>query len=121
MQAILSSTIWEEIHERQPIYRLLVTWTLALNHGANRLLGFPGEYPVGYHLVNVLLHTVAACLVLGFFLSWGLPILAGLSTGLLFAAHPIHTEADCVVRNRSEVLGAVFGLLFLIAHMRRRW
>ena len=117
LQAILSSTIWGEIHERQPIYRPLVTWTLALNHGVNRLLGFP----VGYHLVNVLLHTVAACLVLRFFLSKGFPILAGLSAGLLFAAHPIHTEAVCLVTNRSEMLGAVFGLLFLIAHMRRRW
>ena len=120
VRAIVGSLIWGDIHERQPIYRPLVTWSLAVNHRLNRALGLKGEHSPGFHLVNVLSHAVAACLVTHLLLKIGLPFLAGLSAGLLFAAHPIHTEAVSLVTNRSEMLGAIFGVFFLLSHLRRR-
>lgn len=121
LQAIFGTLVWGGIREDQPIYRPIMSLSLALNHGVNKLFRYPGEHPAGYHLTDVLLHALVACLVLSLLLKTGVPFLAGLSAGLLFAAHPIHTEAIALATNRSELLGAAFGILFLLSHMNRRW
>lgn len=87
-----------------------------------------GLKPWGFHLVNVLLH--AAVSVLVFLVAAGLlrrgayplttelfstPLLAG----VLFAAHPIHTE---VVAWVSGVMDLLFTLFFLLSlHFYLRW
>ena len=85
-------------------YRPLTTLSFALNHA----LG--GLDPVGYHAVNVLLHAVV-CVLLAVVLGGvtGRPRLAGLAA-LLFAAHPVHTEAVASVVGRAEELAALLGL-----------
>ena len=89
-------------------YRPLRTLSFLVNYS----LG--GLNPYGYHLLNLIFHTLNCILV--FFLArivignyWGV-----LGAGLIFAAHPINTEAVAWVKNRSEVFALFFFLLSLI-------
>ncbi|XP_062318267.1 protein O-mannosyl-transferase TMTC2 [Osmerus eperlanus] len=93
-------------------YRPLCTLSFRLNHA----LG--GLEPWGYHLVNVGLHgavtalfTRLACLLLGEGL-WSL------LAGLLFASHPIHTEAVAGIVGRADIGAALFFLLSLLCYVR---
>ena len=79
---------------------------------------FWGLSPRGFHLTSVLLH--AATSVLLFLLlceTFGTLRLA-LFTSLLFAAHPIGTEAVAWVSGRKEVLAAFFLLLGLYLYVK---
>ena len=73
--------------ESHKSYRPLTVATFRLNYMVHEL------QPLGYHLVNVLLHS-AVCylyvLLCGVVFSEVWPALIA---GLLFAVHPIHTEA----------------------------
>ncbi len=69
-----------------------------------------GDIPVGYHVVNVLLHggvTVLVVLLLGRFL----PVSAAFLAGLIFAVHPVHVEVVANVVGQAELLAAFFFLL----------
>ena len=71
-------------------YRPLCVATFRLNYLLNEL------QPMGYHLVNVLLHGAVCYLYVqlcGVVFSQVWPALIA---GLLFAVHPIHTEAVCL-------------------------
>ncbi len=69
-----------------------------------------GYNPVGFHLLNVLLHAgVTALSVLIF--GQVLPVGGALLAGLLFAVHPVHVEAVANVVGMSELLSAFFFLL----------
>lgn len=77
-----------------------------------------GGAPVGFHLVNVLLHagvTAMAVLVLG----QVLPVGSALLAGLLFAVHPVHVEAVSNVVGMAELLSAFFFLLACLIIQRR--
>ena len=68
-------------------YRPLTVATFRLNYMLHEL------HPLGYHLVNVLLHS-AVCYL--YVLLCGVvfrEVWPALIAGLLFAVHPIHTEA----------------------------
>jgi len=88
------------------VYRPVTFATLALNWS------IAGNKPFAYHLVNLLLN--AAVVVLLFFVLRSL--FAGapgseflpFAAALLFAVHPIHTEAVSSVVGRSELLAAGF-------------
>lgn len=78
-----------------------------------------GADTFGYHLTNVLLHS--ACTFLLYFV--GLEVFRGdrgVSTlaALLFAAHPIHTDAIDSIVGRAEVLYGLFYLLGFLAYAR---
>ncbi len=65
--------------------------------------------PVGFHVVNVLLHsgvTVLVVLLLGEIL----PVAGAFLGGLLFAVHPVHVEAVANVVGVAELLAAFFFL-----------
>lgn len=69
-----------------------------------------GGAPFGFHLTNVLLHagvTVLVALLLMEFFPWW----AALGGGLVFAIHPVHTEAVANVVGRAELLTAAFVLV----------
>jgi len=75
--------------------------------------------PVGFHVVNVLLHsgvTVLVVLLLGEIL----PVAGALIGGLLFAVHPVHVEAVANVVGAAELLSAFFFLLACIVILRAR-
>lgn len=85
-------------------FRPVTTATFALNHVVH------GLGPFGYHLVNVALHAaVSALLVIVLARVLARPAVAALA-GLLFAAHPVHTEAVASVVGRADVLSALLGL-----------
>ncbi|HKC10499.1 MAG TPA: hypothetical protein VKI41_00425 [Vicinamibacteria bacterium] len=80
-----------------------------------------GVNDAGYHLTNVILHGLAACLV--FLIAaeaagsvGGTAFLAG----LLFAVAPVHAEAICWVTGRTDSLPVVFYLAAFLAYLRFR-
>lgn len=100
----------------QGLYRPLVTLSLLIDHF------FFGLNPVGYHLQNILWHggvTIAVFFLLARVSSSLLPPLLG---ALLFAVHPVHTEAVSWAVGRAELMAAFFSLLaFLLFMDNRGW
>lgn len=85
-----------------------------LSFRLNYLLG--GFKPLGYHLVNVLLHSLATFLVIQ--LARRLhPNGAGVA-GLVFASHPVHTEAVAGIVGRADLIACNFYLLAFLAYVK---
>ena len=82
-------------------YRPLVMVTFALNYTVG------GLRPFGYHLVNLLLHTGVCVLLYALGLRLGLSRGGALAAALLFAIHPLHTEAVTGIVGRAEPLLAL--------------
>jgi Flp pilus assembly protein TadD len=85
---------------RDKLWRPTATLTFAMNHALH------GLAPVGYHVANVLLHAAVSVLVLIVFARTLAAPRAALAAAVLFATHPIHTEAVASVVGRAEVLAA---------------
>ncbi|MBZ5535433.1 MAG: tetratricopeptide repeat protein [Acidobacteriia bacterium] len=96
------------------MYRPLTSFTLAVNcwiHGLN---------PDGFHLVNRLLH-VLICLGIFWVLRHLLSnVTAAALTALLFAVHPIQTEAITYIDGRSDAQAMLFFVLAWLFHIRAR-
>lgn len=88
---------------------------------ADRLIW--GTQASGLHLTNILLHMTNVLLVymLAFKVTSGAhrPTVAFLAA-LIFAVHPIHTEAVDWIAGRTDLLATLFGLLSLLAYIRFR-
>jgi len=95
-------------------YRPLVILSYSLDFACS------GLEPVGYHLSNVMFHALTAFLV--FLLARRLirSDRAALLAGLLFAIHPVHTEAVSSAAGRSDVLATLFILATLLFYLSRR-
>ncbi|VVC91724.1 unnamed protein product [Leptidea sinapis] len=92
-------------------YRPLTVLTFRWNYAVH------GLQPAGYHLVNLLLHALVSLLyyrVCAMFL----PEFASFVAAMLFAVHPIHTEAVTGVVGRAEMLSSVFFLGALLCYAR---
>jgi len=100
------------------VFRPVAFATLAFNWAIG------GREPVGYHLLNLLLHAGA---------TWLLYILlqellgdipegktVAFAAALLYAVHPIHTEAVAWAVGRAELLAAGFLFAGWILHLRDR-
>lgn len=94
-------------------YRPLCVLTFRLNYW---LFGYR---PWGYHLTNVILHTITTGLVLklGKIL---LPQNAARFGSLLFAVHPVHTEAVAGIVGRADVISCIFFILTVLCYIRHR-
>lgn len=94
-------------------YRPMCVLTFRLNHW---LGGFD---PWGYHLTNVVLHALVSAvftkLAASVFLKSTIPTLVA---GILFAAHPIHTEAVAGVVGRADVGACLFFLLCIMFYIK---
>jgi tetratricopeptide (TPR) repeat protein len=106
-------------------------WLGRLSFALNHRLG--GLEPFGYHLVNVLVHLASGLLV-----AWLAAItlrtpalrraepgplvrrFLPLATGLLFALHPLQTQAVTYVVQRFTSLATLFYLLALVLHAHAR-
>jgi protein O-mannosyl-transferase len=95
-------------------YRPLTIASLAANHVVS------GLHPWSYHLVNVLLHALAAALVAVLTVELGWTPGAALVAALAFAVHPVHVEAVANVAGRAELLSTALALLALLAYARAR-
>lgn len=79
-----------------------------------------GPQPFGFHYTNVLLHIMNALLVyLLVFILFKHTYLA-LFSSLIFATHPIQTEAVAWISGRNDVIVTFFSLLTLIFYIRWR-
>ncbi|XP_044729404.1 protein O-mannosyl-transferase TMTC1-like [Chrysoperla carnea] len=76
-----------------------------------------GLRPIWWHATNVLLHVICCILFtrVCLLIARMRPGFAALA-GLLFAAHPIHTEAVTGIVGRADVLACVFFLISLLAY-----
>src|SRR5437667_2723237 len=72
------------------------------------------------HLMNALWHGVASVLV-ALLLARALSPAAALAGGLLFALHPVHTEAVAGLVGRAEVLAAAGMFGAVLSARQRRW
>ena len=79
-----------------------------------------GLYSPAFRLVNLLLHILVALLVLKLAPRLGLSSESAIFAALLFAAHPLHSEAVIPATGRAELLCAIFVLLGLLAHVESR-
>jgi tetratricopeptide (TPR) repeat protein len=77
-----------------------------------------GAGPLGFHLVNVVLHAGVAALAWFALRRAGTHYGTALLGGMLFAVLPIHTEAVANIAGRSELLAAMFVLVAWLAHAR---
>lgn len=93
-------------------YRPLCVLTYKLNHL------FGGFKPVGYHLINVLLHCLATGLVVKVARVLLPPFWGPAIAGALFASHPIHTEAVAGIVGRADLAACNFYLLAFLAYSK---
>ena len=75
-----------------------------------------GDQVLGYHLVNVVLHVVAACLLV--MLLQQLKIKGAWIAGALFALHPVNVESVAWISEQKNTLSLAFYLLAAIAYLR---
>lgn len=109
-QIFTTPSWWRAGHGRG--WRPITTASFALNHALH------GLEPWGYHAANVALHAGVSVLVVAVFASVTGGALAALGAGLLFAAHPVHTEAVASVVGRSELLAAAAFFLAWVCFLR---
>lgn len=79
-----------------------------------------GFRPAIFHFTNLLLHVIASFLVFLFLKRLRIDPLAALLCTLLFAVHPLNTEAVAWASARKDLLCAVFSLAALLAFLRWR-
>lgn len=77
-----------------------------------------GMNPHAFHLVNNLLHTLASILFYILFSLLGAGTI-GFVASLIFAIHPVHTEAVTNIIGRAEILAFIFIISSFIAFIKR--
>lgn len=85
-------------------YRPLVSLSYALDYC------LWAKAPLGYHVTNLALHAAVSVAFVAACLSLGAPIAVALVAGLLYATHPLGSEATCSVGFREDLLCALFYL-----------
>ncbi|XP_013421827.1 transmembrane and TPR repeat-containing protein 3 [Lingula anatina] len=114
----ISSLFWNDfwgtpMHKEQShkSYRPLCVLTFRLNYLIS------GLEPMSYHLVNVLLHGIVCIMFMRMcmlFLSEKMSFVAA----MMFAVHPVHTEAVTGVVGRAETLSSIFYLAAFLTYTK---
>ena len=99
--------------EETSFYRPLVSLSFVMD----RLIW--GDDPSGYHLHNMLIHMLVSLAVSALCLGLTGDREASLAAGLLFASHPVHTEAVTFVSSRTTLYSTLFGLLAFLCLLRQ--
>ena len=100
--------IWFDVAANKQYYPLVFT-SFWLEH---QIWGFD---PTGFHVVNVLLHGLAALLLWRLLAFLALP--GAWIAGALFALHPVHVESVAWISERKNVLSGVFYLASARAYL----
>jgi len=74
---------------------------------------------VGYHLTNILLHILVAITIYWLIYILFSNLLISFFTGMLFIAHPVHTEAVAYISGRADLLSALFILLGIVFYIKQ--
>ncbi|HEX3731279.1 MAG TPA: tetratricopeptide repeat protein [Opitutaceae bacterium] len=101
--------IWTEPAATQQYYPILHT-AFWIEH---RLWG---DAPLGYHLLNILLHAAAAWLFVLVLRRLAVP--GALLAGFIFALHPVAVESVAWVSEQKNTLSAVFYLAAALIYLR---
>lgn len=107
---IATSDYWAPL-VRSGLWRPLVIASFSIE----RLLF--GSGPLVFHATNVFLHAGVSIALLFLLDRLRTARRAALFAALLFAAHPIHTEAVANVAGRAELMAALFSILALRSHL----
>jgi tetratricopeptide (TPR) repeat protein len=100
--------IWFDLGATQQYYPLLHT-AFWLEH---RIWG---DAVLGYHLANIALHALAACLVVRIVRRLSLP--GALLAGFVFALHPVCVEAVAWISEQKSTLSGVFYLAAALTYL----
>ena len=88
---------------------------MLVTYAVNYAIG--GLTPAGYTMVNIALHAAVSVLLFALVRRIGGSLLAAGAAGLVFAVHPVHSEAVIGgISGRPELLAALFVLLALHLH-----
>jgi Tfp pilus assembly protein PilF len=79
-----------------------------------------GLNPLGFRLTNVLIHSLNSCLVFLLALKVARDVRAALLAALIFAVHPVQTDAVTYISGRRDVLFTLFYLASLYSFIRFR-
>lgn len=110
---ILTSPYWPREVTPDPLYRPLTVASFRAN------AFFFSHDPFNFHVTNSVLHALGACFVALLAVRlWGKQA-PGWIAGLLFATHPVHTEAVVPVVGRSELLAMIFIIWMTYVHVQR--
>ncbi len=101
--------IWFEIGATQQYYPLLHTAFWIEHH-------LWGDSLFAYHLLNVALHALAACLLLVSLRRLAVP--GAFLAALVFTVHPVYVESVAWISEQKNTLSAVFYLAAAIAYLR---
>jgi tetratricopeptide (TPR) repeat protein len=101
--------IWFELGATQQYYPLLHS-AFWIEHRVW------GDAMVGYHLTNVVLHAVSACLVVLIMRRLSLP--GAWLAGFVFAVHPVYVESVAWISEQKSTLSGVFYLAALLVYLR---
>jgi tetratricopeptide (TPR) repeat protein len=101
--------IWADPRATQQYYPVLYS-AFWLEHVAW------GGRAAGYHLANILLHALAACLLFRLLLRLGVP--GALVAAGIFALHPVNVESVAWVSEQKNTLSAAFCLGAALAYLR---
>jgi len=101
-------------HSGLPIYRAIRTLSYAIDYA----LG--GMNPTVFHASNILYHALTVLVVFRVARVLTGTFQAAFLAALLFAAHPIQTDAVAYLSGRRDILSTLFFLLGLLAFIRYR-
>ncbi len=115
LQLILSTNYWAPKFSTD-LYRPVTTLSYAFNYS---LLG-NGESPVGYHVINMMLHWINCLAVFALIKRMIDSSLASAVATAVFAVHPLATEAVTNIVGRADLLVTLFVLMGLHMHLSFR-
>ncbi|MCS7079588.1 MAG: tetratricopeptide repeat protein [Chloracidobacterium sp.] len=108
------SGYWDHRQAGLSNYRPLFAVTLAVDYAVW------GLRPAGYHLTNILLHACNVGWLFYLLRAYRVAPTISALAALIFAVHPVHTEAVANVVGRAELLGMFFGGLMWWSWIRAR-
>lgn len=98
--------------ESSNYYRPLTTLSFAIDYQ------FWGLNPIGFRLVNAILHTAAGVILFLIFLELGLKKIPSLGLASIFLVHPLQTEAVSYANSRGDSFYTFLGLIGLYFFLR---
>ncbi len=95
---------------KDPYYRPLFSDAMILNYHMSGI-----ENVWGYHAVNILLHITAVILLFRLFRKLNINELHAFILALVFAVHPVLSQAVAWIPGRNDTMLAIFTLAFLLS------